>query len=49
MSVTTEYDEHGKATRMAYFGASGEPVLHKDGYHGWIAEYDEHGKRIAGT
>ena len=33
--------------RTAYYGASGEPVLHKNGNHGWVTAYDERGNQIA--
>ena len=37
--------------RAAHFSASpaaspGEPVLHRDGYHGWLVEYDQRGNQI---
>ena len=43
----TRYDERGKVTRTTYVGASGEPVLHKNGNHGWVTAYDERGNQIA--
>ena len=44
-----QYDEFGRPQRLTFYGASGDPVLHKDGNHGWMAEYYERGNRIAQT
>jgi len=39
-----QYDRFGRNCRSTYHDVNGEPVLsRKDGYHGWQADYDEHG------
>jgi hypothetical protein len=42
-------DDLGRALGGTYYGLKGEPVLHREGYHGWTAEYDEHGNQTATT
>lgn len=44
-----QYDSFGRSRRTTYHGLKDEPVLHKDGYHGWEVEYDAHGNQIATT
>jgi len=41
--VVNVFDGRGKVTHKRYWGTNGEPVLHKDGNHGWDAQYDDHG------
>jgi hypothetical protein len=50
-TVKSTYDARGgKETRQSYHGVNGEPVVsHKEGYHGWEAQYDERGNQIAKT
>ena len=44
------YDRHGKTTLAGYHGVNREPVLSKkNGYHGFKAEYDEHGNQTVIT
>ena len=39
------YDSRGNVIREAFYGVNGEPVLSKkNGYYGWEADYDKHGK-----
>jgi hypothetical protein len=47
--VVNVFDGRGKVTRKRYWGTNDEPFLHKDGNHGWDAQYDDHGNRIATT
>jgi hypothetical protein len=43
------YDGRGKVIRRRYRGVNNEPVLHKDGNHGWDAEFDERGNEVVDT
>ncbi|HKP93181.1 MAG TPA: hypothetical protein VJS88_04730 [Chthoniobacterales bacterium] len=43
--VVNIFDGRGKVTRKRYWGSRGEPFLHKDGNHGWDAQYDDRGNR----
>jgi hypothetical protein len=44
------YDARGKPVRQTFHGVNGESVVSKkDGYHGWEAEYDEHGNQTVVT
>lgn len=43
--VVNIFDGRGKVTRKRYWGPSEEPFLHKDGNHGWDAQYDDRGNR----
>ncbi|HEY5751786.1 MAG TPA: hypothetical protein VIT21_01440 [Chthoniobacterales bacterium] len=43
------YDAFGRMLRRTFHDASGEPVLHQDGNHGWIARYGERGDQTAQT
>ena len=43
--VVMSYDDHGYMIRKRFFGLKDEPILHKDGMHGWDADYDERGNR----
>jgi hypothetical protein len=43
--VVNVFDGRGKVTRKRYWGPANEPFLHKDGNHGWDAQYDERGNR----
>ena len=43
----TRYDAFGRLRERTYYAASGEPVLHKDGCHGWKSDYDERGNEIS--
>jgi hypothetical protein len=47
--VVNAFDGRGKVTRKRYWGPNDEPFLHKDGNHGWDAQYDDRGNRIATT
>jgi hypothetical protein len=47
--VVNIFDGRGKVTRKRYWGPGGEPILHKDGNHGWDALYDDRGNRTATT
>jgi hypothetical protein len=47
--VVNVFDGRGKVTRKRYWGTNDEPFLHKDGNHGWDAQYDDRGNRIATT
>ncbi|MDP9098278.1 MAG: AAA family ATPase [Verrucomicrobiota bacterium] len=47
--VVNVFDGRGKVTHKRYWGPSGEPLLHKDGNHGWDGQYDDRGNRIATT
>lgn len=47
--VVNVFDGRGKVTRKRYWGPNDEPFLHKDGNHGWDAQYDDRGNRIATT
>jgi hypothetical protein len=41
--------QSGKCLAAAYFGLDGKPCLHKEGYHRWIASYDERGNQVEGA
>ena len=43
--VVNVFDGRGKVIRKRYLGARNEPFLHKDGNHGWDAQYDDRGNR----
>ncbi len=43
------YDARGKITRNSYYSVSGEPALHKNGYHAWAAQYDGRGNQTVLT
>ncbi len=44
------YDGHRNMTQAQYYGVNSEPVLFKKrGYHGFKAEYDEHGNQTVIT
>jgi hypothetical protein len=47
--VVNTFDGRGKVTRKRYWGAHDEPFLHKDGNHGWDAQYDDRGNRTVTT
>ena len=47
--VVNIFDGRGKVTRKRYWGPNGEPFLHKDGNHGWDAQYDDRGNRTVIT
>lgn len=47
--VVNVFDGRGKIARKRYWGTNDEPFLHKDGNHGWDAQYDDRGNRIATT
>lgn len=47
--VVNVFDGRGKVTRKRYWGPANEPFLHKDGNHGWDAQYDERGNRTVIT
>ena len=47
--MTWKYDERGNTTEEAYFGVDGKPALHKYGYAGWRAVYNERHIRVAYT
>jgi hypothetical protein len=47
--VVNLFDGRGKVTRKRYLGTNGEPFLHKDGNHGWDAQYDDRGNRTVIT
>jgi hypothetical protein len=47
VTVKFAYDGRGNIIRQTYYGLNDEPVLLKDGYHGWEATYDEHGQQTA--
>ncbi len=47
--VVNIFDGRGKVTRKRYWGPKDEPFLHKDGNHGWDAQYDDRGNRILTT
>ena len=44
-----EHDSLGRVKRLTYYDAADNPVLHRDGYHGWEAKYDEHGNQVSLT
>jgi hypothetical protein len=45
-----QYDKFGRLRHTTFYGARGEPVLSKKyGYHGWDADYDEHGNQTVET
>jgi hypothetical protein len=45
-----QYDIFGRLRRTTFYGARAEPVLSKKyGYHGWEADYDEHGNQTVVT
>ena len=45
-----QYDGSARLRRTTFYGGNGAPVLSKkDGYHGWDAEYDEHGNQTVET
>jgi hypothetical protein len=49
-TVKSAYDSRGKVTQRRFYGVNGEPVFsQEDGYHGFLAEYDEQGNKIAET
>ena len=48
-TLRTEYDGHGDVRRITYFDTTGKPCLHKNGYHGWEAQYDNLGREIENT
>ena len=39
-------DSHERTIKRSYYGGNNEPVLTKDGYAGWTAEYDSLGNMI---
>src|SRR6202030_4046784 len=43
--VVNVFDGRGKVTRKRYWGPNNEAFLHKDGNHGWDAQYDDSGVR----
>jgi hypothetical protein len=47
--VVNIFDGRGKVTRKRYWGPKDEPFLHKDGNHGWDAQYDDRGNRVVTT
>jgi len=47
--VVNVFDGRGKVIRKRYWGTNGEAILHKDGNHGWDAQYDDHGNRTVIT
>jgi hypothetical protein len=47
--VVNTFDGRGKVIRKRYLGPEGEAFLHKDGNHGWDAQYDERGNKIVTT
>ena len=47
--VVNVFDGRGKVTRKRYWGMNDEPLLHKDGNHGWEAQYDDRGNRTVTT
>jgi hypothetical protein len=47
--VVNVFDGRGKVTRKRYWGTKDEPFLHKDGNHGWDAQYDDRGNRTVTT
>lgn len=47
--VVNIFDGRGKVTRKRYWGPNDEPLLHKDGNHGWDGQYDDRGNRIVTT
>lgn len=47
--IVSVFDGRSKVTRARYWGPKGEPCLHKDGNHGWDAQYDERGNRVVTT
>jgi hypothetical protein len=48
--LKVQNDRFGRVRRTTLHGVNGEPVLSKEhGYHGWEAQYDERGNRIAIT
>jgi hypothetical protein len=47
--VINVFDGRGKVTRKRYWGPEGEPFLHKDGNHGWDAQYDDRGNQTLTT
>ena len=50
VSRKNQYDIFGRLRHTAFYGARGEQVLSKKyGYHGWDAEYDEHGNPTVET
>ena len=44
-----QYDRYGRLERMTFHGLKGEPVVSKNGYHGFEAKYDEHGNETVET
>jgi hypothetical protein len=44
--VKFAYDGRGNVIRQTYHGLNDEPVVLKDGYHGWKATYDERGQQV---
>jgi uncharacterized protein CbrC (UPF0167 family) len=49
-TIRKTYDLRGNLTRVTVFGGNNEPVLlKKQGYHGWQAEYDDHGNQTLET
>lgn len=47
--VVNVFDGRGKVTRKRYWGPKDEPFLHKEGNHGWDAQYDDRGNRTVTT
>jgi hypothetical protein len=47
--LVSTFDGRGKVIRKRYRGTNDEPFLHKDGNHGWDAQYDDHGNRTVIT
>lgn len=47
--VVNVFDGRGKITRKRYWGTNEEPFLHKDGNHGWDAQYDDRGNQTVVT
>jgi hypothetical protein len=44
--LMNSYDGRGKVVRRRYRGVNDEPVLHKDGNHGWDSQYDGRGNQV---
>ncbi|HVF72772.1 MAG TPA: hypothetical protein VM940_14310 [Chthoniobacterales bacterium] len=47
--VVNVFDGRGKVSQKRYWGPNGEAFLHKDGNHGWDAQYDDRGNRTVIT
>src|SRR5438045_9177564 len=49
VTVKMKYDRNGRMERMIVHCLNGEPVVSRNGYHGFEEKYDEHGNETVET